>query len=173
MENSTFISLLAVIVGLGSLLAARSSARTSHRALEHAIKEHAKAERKEHERAKADLLCQITDSRAILEDVRLEIGTEKAEFGAQPKIVRDRLRSYESSLFNEYYGRLQEAVRQLDVLWDDVATWTHEKPYEDLVHARAVLYRCRTDNETARSSGMYMLAEYRERLEQAREDVYD
>lgn len=171
MEYSTIISLLAVIVGLGSLLATRSSARTSHRALEHAIEVHDKAERKEYERVKTDLLCQISDSRATLEELRLAIGTERANFGAEPQAVRALLQFYESSLFEEYYNRLEEAVRHLDILWNDVSAWTNEKPYEELMHPRAELYRCRANDETARSSGMWMLGEYRERLAKARARV--
>lgn len=171
MDTPTLISLVAVVVGLGSLFAARSSAKISHRALEHAIEVHEKSERKEHERAKADLLNQIADSRATIDTARVAIGTERANFGALPPAVRAMLETYQSSLFEDYYSRLEQAVEQLDQLWEDVASWSPSAPYGQLMHARAVLHRARADDERTSESGMYMLGEYQKRLPEAREKV--
>jgi hypothetical protein len=170
MDLSTMISIVALIISLGGLAVTLWATRISKRSLEHAIGVQKRSDLKEFERVHAELLNQISDSRAILDKTRIEIGTLQANFHAEPVAVKALLANF-TGLFSEYLPKVEQAIRQCDELWTDVSGWSSDKAHADLMRARAVLYRSLKDDETVREAGIYLVNSFKVKLELARQQV--
>jgi len=164
------ISIIAVLISLGSFGVTIWAIRISKRALDHAIDVQVGIEEKEFDRLRADLLMQIADSRRILDKTRIEIGTIKANFDAEPQPVQAIMRSY-TNLFTQYLPKVEESIQQLDVCWQDIAGWANDKTHKDLMNAKALLYRSLKDDEVVYDSGIYMVHEFKTKLKMVKEHV--
>ena len=164
------ISIVALIISIGSLAVTLWATRISKRSLDHAINVQERSDLKEFERARADLLNQISDSRAILDKTRIEIGTLQANFQAEPVAVQALMANY-TGLFSQYLPRVEQAIRQCDELWTDVSGWSTDKGHTDLMQARAVLYRSLMDDEIVQDSAIYMVNVFKVKLELAKQQV--
>lgn len=164
------ISITAVLISLGSFGVTIWATRISKRSLDHTIDIQVSMEQKEFDRLRTDLLMQIADSRRILDKTRIEIGTIKANFDTEPQPVQVIMSSY-TNLFTHYLPKVEEAIEQLDVLWQDVSGWSSEKTHKELMDAKAVLYRSLKDDEVVYDSGIYMVNEFKIKLEIAKEHV--
>jgi hypothetical protein len=164
------ISITAVLISLGSLGVTIWATRISKRSLDHAIEVQVSMEEKEFDRLRADLLMQIADNRRILDKTRIEIGTIKANFDAEPQPVQVIMSNY-TNLFSQYLPKVEASIQQLDALWQDVSGWSNEKAHKELMDAKAVLYRSLKDDEVVYDSGIYMMNEFKTKLEMAKEHV--
>ena len=164
------ISIVALIISIGSLAVTLWATRISKRSLDHAINVQERSDLKEFERARADLLNQISDSRAILDKTRIEIGTLQANFQAEPVAVQALMANY-TGLFSQYLPRVEQAIRQCDELWTDVSGWSTDKGHTDLMQARAVLYRSLMDDEIVQDPAIYMVNVFKVKLELAKQQV--
>jgi hypothetical protein len=170
MDIATTISIGAVLVSLGSLSVTIWATRLSKRSLNHAKEIQEKAEEKEFERMRVELLMQIADDRRLLDKTRIKIGTLKVDFDAEPQPIQVIMRNY-TSLFTNYLPRVESSINQLDILWKEVSGWSNEKSYRELMDAKAVLYRSLKDDEVVYDSGIYMVNEFKAQLEVARQRV--
>jgi hypothetical protein len=170
MDLPTMVSIVALGLSIGSLIVTIWATRISRRSLEHAIGVQERTEEKEFERLRTELLNQISDSRAILDKTRIEIGTLQANFQAEPQPIQVRMANY-TSLFTEYLPKVSMSIQQLDALWADVLGWSKEKGHRELMEARAVLYRSIKDDETVQDSGIYMVNVFKAKLELAKQQA--
>jgi len=154
MDIATGISLFALLMSGGSLWVTIWATRLSKISLNHAIEVQEKVEEKEFERMRADLLMQVADSRRLLDKTRIEIGTLKADFDAEPQPVQVMMRNY-TNLFTDYPPRVEASIQQLDILWKEVSAWSKEKSQRELMDAKAVLYRSLKDDEVVYDSGIF------------------
>ena len=83
MDLPTEISIVALLISIGSLGVTVWATKLSKKSLNHAIDIQVKGEEKEFERLRTELLMQIADSRRLLDKTRVEIGTLKADFDAE------------------------------------------------------------------------------------------
>ena len=167
---SLTISIVAAGISLGSLAVTIWATRISKRSLDHAIDVQESLDQKEFDRLRADLLMQIADDRRILDKARIEIGTIKANFDAEPQAVRMMLANY-TNLFSHYLPDVEGAIRQLDKLWQDVSAWTNDKKHDDFMNAKAVLYRSLKDDEIVYDSAIYLVNVFKTKLEVAKASV--
>jgi hypothetical protein len=170
MDTSTTISLGALLVSVGSVAITLWATRLSNRSLNHAIEIQEKGEQKEFERLRTDLLIQIVDDRRLLEKIRIEIGTLKADFDGEPQPIRMIMSNY-INLFTEYLPRVETSIKQLDMLYNDVSGWSKEKSHRELMDAKAVLYRSLKDDEVVHDCGIYLVSVFKAQLEVARQSV--
>ena len=154
MDIPTTISLIAVLISLGSFGVTIWATRLSKNSLNHAIAIQIAGEEKEFERLRADLLMQIADSRRLLDKTRIEIGTLKANFDVEPQPVQVLMTNY-TNLFTDYLPKVEASIQQCDMLWKEVANWSREKSHRELMDAKAVLYRSLKDDEVVYDSGIY------------------
>ena len=164
------LSIIAVLISLGSFGVTIWATRISKRSLDYAIDVQENMEEKEFDRLRTDLLMQIADSRRILDKTRIEIGTIKANFDAEPQPVQVIMSSY-TNLFTQYLPKVETSIQQLDDLWQEVAGWSSEKSHKELMDAKAVLYRSLKDDEVVYDSGVYMVNEFKAKLEMAKDHV--
>lgn len=170
MDLSVTISIIAIIVSLGSLGVAIWATRISKTSLDHAIKVQEKSDEKEIEMLRSELLMQLADNRRILDKTRIEIGTIKADFDAQPHSVQVMMSNY-IDLFTSYLPKVEASIQQLDGLWQEISGWSKEKEYKELMEAKAVFYRSQKDDEVVYDSGMYMVNEFKMKLALAKEHI--
>ena len=170
MDLPTIVSCVALIVSIGSLGVTMWATQISSRALEHAIGVQQRSEEKEFERLRTELLNQISDSRAVLDKTRIEIGTLQANFQAEPRQVQGLMANY-TSLFTEYLPKVHMSIQQLDALWTEVSGWGKEKGHRELMEARAVLYRSLKDDEVVQDSGIYLANVFKAKLELAKQQA--
>ena len=170
MDLPITLSIIAVLISLGSFGVTIWATRISKRSLDHAIDMRESMEKKEFERLRAELLMQIADSWRVLDKTRIEIGTIKANFDAEPQSVQVIMSNY-TNLFTEYLPKVEGSIRQLDSLWQDVAGWSSEKTHKELMDAKAVLYRSLKGDEVVYDSGIYMVNVFKTKLEMAQEHV--
>ncbi|MDP2046791.1 MAG: hypothetical protein Q8L00_11335 [Deltaproteobacteria bacterium] len=168
MELATTISLGAILVSLGSLIVTIWATRLSYKSLNHAIEIQEKGEEKEFERLRVELLTQIADDRRLLDKTRIEIGTLKADFDAEPQPIQVMMRNY-TNLFTVYLPKIEASIKQKDIIWKEVSCLSKDKSYRELMDAKAVLYRSLKDDEVVYDSGIYMINEFKAQLEVARQ----
>ncbi len=170
MELPIVISIIAVLISVGSFSVTIWATRIGKRSLDHAIGAQERIEEKEFERFRAELLMQIADNRRILDRTRIEIGTIKANFDAEPQPVQVLMRNY-TKLFTEYLPNVEASIQQLDALWERVSGWSSDKSHKELMDAKAILYRSLKDDEVVYDSGIYMVNEFKARLEMVKDRV--
>lgn len=170
MDTSIVIAIIAVAVSIGSFAVSVWATRISKKSLEHATSVQAGIDRREFDRVRAELLNQIADCRAVLDRTRIEIGTLQANFLAEPTAVQSLMANY-TGLFSEYLPNVESALRGTDELWREVAQWEPAKSHNELMDARAVLYRSLQDDKSAYENGMYLVSRFTAQLEVARQRV--
>jgi hypothetical protein len=168
MDLSTGLSIIALIVAVGSFAVTIWATRISDKAFKQAIDVQTRSDEKEFERTRTDLLNQIADSRSILDKTRIEIGAVKANFDVEPPGVQSLLKNY-VPLFTEYLPSIERAVKDCDALWQDVSSWTKEKGHGELMQAKATSYRTLKDDEVVQESAVYAVNVFKEKLGTAKE----
>ena len=168
MDISIALSLIALAVSAGGLAVSLWATRISKRSLEHSQGVQKEAERREFDAVRADLLNQIADGRAVLDRTRIEIGTLRANFLAEPATVQALMVNF-TGLFSEFLPKVELGIRQADELWAQVAQWDSTKSHKELMDAIAVLYRSLQDDKAAQESGMYLVNRFTVHLESARQ----
>ena len=158
------VAVVAAIVSIGSVAVAIWAASISKKALDHAIDVQDRSDARENDRAKADLLRRISDCRALLEKTRIEIGTAKANFDAEPEAVRGLMIHYNTSLFSDMYQSIQNEISQLDGWWDRIHSWKSGIPHNDLLAAQSTFYNDYHGYQTTEASAKYCLREFQEKL---------
>lgn len=119
---------------------------------------------------KTELLMKVSDRGKILDNIRIEIGTQKAIFENEPQSVKILLQVY-TSLFAGYLPNIEIKIKELDLMWNDISTWSTKKSFPELFHAQATLYKYIQDDETVYESGMYCVNEFKEKLRMARQEI--
>jgi hypothetical protein len=122
MDPVTTVSVLALIVSLGSFGVTWWATKISRRSLEYAIAMQKQTEITEYERARTNLLQHITDSIATLERTRIEIGTLKADFEAELEPVQLIMANY-TSIFTIYLPKIEQAIAENNEHWRQVSQW--------------------------------------------------
>lgn len=168
MDLPTFLSLLAVIISIAGFGVSVWATRISKRSHDHGTQVHQGNERREFDRVRSDLLAQISESRAVLDRARIEVGTLEAEFRGEPEPVQRLMASY-THLFSDYLPRIEVGIRQCDDLWRDVSTWDSTKSHAELMAARAVLHRSFQDEKIAHETAVYLVSRFTAKLEVARQ----
>ena len=105
-----------------------------------------------------------------LDRTRVEIGTLKAIFDAEPQPVQALLSNF-TSLFTEYLPKVEGGVRQAAALWDEVAEWRASTGLDTLIHHEARYRALLREDEMVRDSALYMINVFNDKLEKAREHV--
>jgi hypothetical protein len=164
----TTLSIIALVIAIGSWIVTIWATQISKKSLQHAIDVQRRSDQREFERIRTELMNQISDSRSILDKTRIEIGTLQANFQAEPPSIQTVMRNY-VSLFIEYLPNIERAIQQWDELWNDVSGWSEGKNHVELMQARAVLYRSLKDDEVVQESAVYMIGVFKEKLELARQ----
>ena len=170
MDLPTALSIVALVVSIGSLVVTAWATQLSKRSLHHAIDVQGRSDQREFERVRSELLNQISDSRSVLDKTRIEIRTLQANFQAEPPAVQAPMASY-VVLFTKYLPDIEQAIRQCDELWNDVSSWSEEKSHAELMQARATLYRCLKDDEIAQESGVYLVNVFKTKLELTKQQL--
>lgn len=168
METTLAISIIALLISLGSFGVTILATRLSKKSLDHALKSYNINEEKEFERVRGEILMQIADNRRLLDKTRIEIGTLEANFEIEKQPVKVIMGKY-TNLFSEYLPTIVEGIEQLDNEWEDVSSWTNETDHRTLIETKSRLYRALKDFEVAYDSGMYMINEFNEKLKLANE----
>jgi hypothetical protein len=169
-DTSTWIAVIAVVVSALGFGTSVWSARVSHRGLAHAREVHEQERRENFERQRSALLEVINASRSTLDRTRVDIGTLKAIFDAEPEPVRALLSNY-VSLFTEYLPRVEGGVHQAGALWDEVAEWDTRAGMSALIHHEARYRALLHDDQMVRDHALYMINVFNEKLAQARSYV--
>lgn len=169
-DTSIWIAVLALVVSALGFATSVWSAWVSHRALAHTRDVYEQERRETFERQRAALLEVINTSRSTLDRTRVDIGTLKAIFDAEPEQVRTLLSNY-SSLFTEYLPRVEGGVRQAGALWDEVAEWDSRTGTSALIQHEARFRALLHEDQMIRDHALYMINVFREKLELARTHV--
>lgn len=169
-DTSIWIAVIAL--GISALGFATSvwSVWVSHRALAHTCEVHEQERRESFERQRTALLEVINTSRSTLDRTRVDIGTLKAIFDAEPEPVRALLSNF-SSLFTEYLPKVEGGVRQAGALWAEVAEWDPRTGTSALIHHEARFRALLHDDQMVRDHALYMINVFKEKLELARSHV--
>jgi hypothetical protein len=170
MDAPIVIAIIALLVSVGSLGVTVWATRLSKKSLNHAINIQIRGEEKEFDRLRTELLMQIADRRRLLDKMRIEIGTLKAEFDAEKQPVKVIMGSY-TNLFSEYLPKVEASIQQLDMRWREISGWSKEKDYRELMDTKAVLYRSLKDDEVAYDSGIYMVNVFKAKMEAVKQSV--
>jgi len=169
-DTSTWIAVIALGLSVLSFVVSVWSAWVSHRGLAHTRDAYEQERRESFERQRSSLLEVINTSRSTLDRTRVEIGTLKAIFDAEPQPVRALLSNY-SSLFTEYLPKVEGGVHQAGALWDEVAEWDPSTGMSALILHEARFRALLHDDQMVREHALYMINELRQKLEQARSYV--
>lgn len=169
-ETSTWIAIIALMVSVFGFVTSVWSAWVSHRGLAHTRDAYEQDRRESFERQRAVLLEVINTSRGTLDRTRVDIGTLKAIFDAEPEPVRALLSNYQS-LFTEYLPRVQGGVNQAGALWDEVAEWDPRTGMSALIHHEARYRALLHDDQMVRDHALYMINVFKEKLQLARDHV--
>lgn len=166
-DTPTWIAVVALVVSAFGFLISVWSAWVSHRALVHTRDAYEEERRESFERQRSTLLEVINTSRSTLDRTRVDIGTLKAIFDAEPEPVRALLSNY-VSLFNDYLPRVEGGVHQAGSLWDAVAEWDQRTGMSALIQHEARYRALLHVDQMVRESALYMITVFKEKLEQAR-----
>jgi hypothetical protein len=170
MDLPTVLSVVALVVSIGSVAVTVWATGISKRSHEHAINVQERSDQKEFERLRSELLNQISDSRSANEKSRIEIGTLQANFRAECPAVQALMVNY-VVLFTEFLPKVEQATHQCDELWNHVSSWTNEKSHAELMQARATLYRSLKDDEVVQQSVAYTVSVFNTKLELAKQQL--
>ena len=119
---------------------------------------------------KAEILMKLSDSRKILDDLRIEIGTQKAIFESEPQDVKHLLKNY-TSLFTIALPTLESEIRKSDELRNEVLKWSlNNKSFSDLFNTHATIYECIKYHYTVSESWTYCLNEFKAKLKLTKEE---
>lgn len=173
MSASDILALLALVVSaVGTAFAFRAN-RISAQSVK-LTEDVAKADSElQFHTIRAEILIQIADSRRQLDRTRIELGTLKAVYDAEPQPVQVLLARYNDDLFIGYLSRIEALIAQLDEYWSKVVAWTSDQPHAEMMATKALLHRTYLGDESACDSAEYCMAEYcmaeyRKRLDDAR-----
>jgi hypothetical protein len=169
-DTSTWIAVVALAISVLSFATSVWSAWVSDRTLTHTRKVYAQERRENFMRQRSELLEVINTSRSTLDRTRVEIGTLKAIFDAEPQPVRSLLSNY-ISLFSEYLPKIECGVRQASMLWEEVAEWDESTGTSALMHHEAKFRALLHENQMVYEHALYMINVFNEKLEQARSYV--
>lgn len=170
MSLPTILSIVALVVAVGSFAVTVWATQISKRSLQHAIDVQGRSDQREFERLRTEIMNQISDSRSLLDKTRIEIVTLQANFQAESSALQSLMTNY-LSLFTDYLPKVEQAIRQCDELWKDVSGWSNEKSHAELMQARAVLYRSLKDDEVVQDSGIYAVNFFKTKLELAKQQL--
>lgn len=122
------------LVSVGSFAITIWATQISKKSLQHAIEAQTRSDEKDFESTRAELMNQISDCRSLLDKTRIEIGTARAYFDAEPVAVQNLLKSY-TGLFNEYLPSVEHAIGQCDEDWNHVSLWNcGDRPDRPQIH---------------------------------------
>lgn len=169
-DTSTWIAVIALSVSVLSFVISALSAWVSHCGLTLARQAYEQERHENFEKQRSSLLEVINTSRSTLDRTRIEIGTLKAIFGAEPQPVQTLLSNY-TALFTEYLPRVEAGVRQAASLWDEVADWDESTGITALVHHEARYRALLHEDQMAHENALYLIAVFKEKLEDARRYV--
>ncbi len=169
METATLIALGAVVVSLIGFGVSYWATRLSKTSLDHAFEVHNYATQRDFGRDRAELLQQISEQRRRYEEIRIEIGTLKANFDAEKQPVQTLLENLGNSLFDILLPVIEKETEGLDTLWLEMsALESSDHPNWDLLlKAKSTLYHF-DGSQTAYQSAKNMIAEFTEKLDLAR-----
>jgi hypothetical protein len=163
LDTATWISLLALVVSGLSFLAAMWAAWVSHRTLVHAKETHEEEQVLAFERERSELLSVISQSRTLLEQTRIRIGTLKARFDAAPQPAQTILQNY-TNLFTEYLPRVEAGVRQCNASWSEVASWGETTGVQALLRHQARMRAAVHDDQIAHDQGVFLVDTFEEKF---------
>jgi hypothetical protein len=169
-DTSTWIAVIALGVSVLSFVTSAWSSWVSHRGLTHARQAYEQGRHESFEKQRSSLLEVINTSRSTLDRTRIEIGTLKAIFDAEPQTVQTMLSNY-TALFAEYLPRVEAGVRQAASLWDEVADWNESTGISALVHHEARYRALLHEDQMAHEHALYLIAVFKEKLDEARRFV--
>jgi hypothetical protein len=170
MEDQTLIAWLALGISALGFVTSIWSAWVSHRSYSHSRLAHEEEKRLAFEKERSELLEIINSSRKILDKTRIEIGTLKAQFEAEPQEIQALMVNY-TNLFTEYLPKVEGGVRQATALWDEVAEWSPETSIYAMVMHQARFRALIHDDQTAHESALYCIGVFKEKLELAKKVV--
>lgn len=117
-EFASWVALSAMAISGLSYIWTHKATQTSQLALEHAKSMDKKNEFLETEKNRYELLCAISNEKALLMDAYLELGALKADHDADNAIVKTMLQNF-SQLF-DYLPKVELSIAQLDQLYSQV-----------------------------------------------------
>lgn len=165
-DSSTWLSIIAIVVSALSFFAAAWAAWVSKMTLDHAKAVHQDDRRIAFERERSNLLEIINTSRSLLDKTRIRIGTLKANFEASPEYLRVHMQPY-TSLFTDYYPRIEQSVRQAGMLWDEVAEWDLDTGVHGLVRHKAKFCALLHEDQVAHDQGLFLVGIFEQEFERA------
>lgn len=164
-EVASWSALSAIAISALSYIWTRKAAQTSQLALEHAKSEAKKSELLEAEKKRYELLCAISNEKALLMDARLELGALNAQHGADSESVKALLQNF-SKVF-EYLPKVELSIAQLDQLYDQVANTDATLGPKHLLQLAAEQHRISKDTEYFKSCCEGCLTTFKEKREKA------
>ena len=168
MEWPLIIAIAALVVSLGSLATSGYAAKISRRSLSHSKDVHTKSEKKEWGELRRDILAEVSDSHAILNTTRIELGAKKADFEAEPQAVRDSMIDIASPLFGEYLPKIETSLAQLDAVRKTINDWSPDTDYQQMLDVQAKFYDAQKSDELVSQIANVLLANYLEALAKAK-----
>ena len=167
---ANWVAFSAFCISTISLIWSRRAARTSQQALAHAQSEAAKAERLETEKNRFELLCAISNEKALLMAARLELGVLKANHDADNQTVKAMMRDF-SQLF-DYLPKIDTAISELDTVYSEIVTLTPGEGPVGLLKLAAEKHRLSKDTEFFLKCCNDSIPTFREKREQAFQAQY-
>lgn len=167
MEDQKLIAWIALGISVLSFGTSVWSAWISHRSYNHAKSVHDTEQELAFEKERSELLEVINTSRSILDKTRIEIGTLKAQFDAEPARVQALLVNY-TDLFTEFLPRVEAGVSQATAIWNEVAEWSFKTGINAMVAHQSRFRALIHEDQTAHESALYCIGVFKEKLDRAK-----
>lgn len=162
MHLSDLVAIFALVISFGSFY-------VSKRSLDLADAMQIATERKLVENERTELLRQISNSKAILNNARIEIGALQANFDIEPQDIKKRM-NYYTNLFTEFRPSIENAIKQLEKDYAELTNWQGDVSYSDLMRTKAVFYENLKNFEISHEQAIQCVAIFKDRLSIARNE---
>jgi len=156
------------IIAVSALIFSAGSYYISKKSLELATEIQRGAERKLIEQERIELLRQISDNKAILNNARIEIGALQANFNIELQPVKELMKNY-VNMFTEFLPSIERTLTLLENDYSKLINWHGEMSYADIMQAKASSYEDLMNYQVAHEQAIQCIAIFKEKLMHAKE----
>lgn len=166
MQDSMWLSILALTVSVLSFLAAAWSAWISHQSLAHARRSYKEQMEISFERERSQLLTFFLTSKDSFERALARLNAMKAKVESSPKAAQVLIHRELEDL-SRYQTSMEQAIRQAYALWNEVYEWNSKHGARTLAHHQSQYQALINDDKRALDLALVFAGALEEKLRQA------
>ena len=171
-HSSTLLSIIALLISIGSVAISLWSTFISKNSFEHTLKAQSRADDEDFEKLRLQVLMQVADNTEVMRQYLIKVNGLKIRYDNDPPAVKELLRNY-TAIFTDYLPRVVFALQNLDKEWKNVSAYSGKDDYKKLMNEKANLYLAWKANEAIKASAQYMIEDFTQKLDMAEKQASD